>query len=296
MKNSSSNGWRALYPFESHFLEFGPNLRLHFLDEGPKDAPSILMLHGNPTWSFYWRNLVKALRDDFRVIVPDHIGCGLSSKPGRGEYSFTLDQRIRDVTALIQHLDLHDITLLAHDWGGAIGMGTAGRNPERFARFALCNTGAFRFNRIPARIASCRIPIFGRVGIQGFNLFAWTATFMAVEKPLSLEVKAGLLAPYDSWKNRLATCEFVHDIPMGPRDRSWETLCEVEKNLALLKDRPVCLMWGMKDWCFTPAFMSKFQEIFPQAEAHPFPDAGHYVVEEKWEEMVPILRQFITSK
>ena len=80
MSSSSSDGWRALYPFESHFLEFGPNLRLHFLDEGPKDAPSILMLHGNPTWSFYWRNFVKAFRDDFRVIVPDHIGCGLSDK------------------------------------------------------------------------------------------------------------------------------------------------------------------------------------------------------------------------
>lgn len=287
------NDWRTLYPFESHFLELSDGLKYHFLDEGPRNAPVILMVHGNPTWSFYWRNLILALRENYRIIVPDHIGCGLSDRPGRKEYPFTLDRRIQDLTALLDAQDLRGITLLAHDWGGAIGLGTAGRSPERFARFALCNTGAFRFARIPLRIAACRIPIFGRVGIQGFNLFAGTAAFMAVEKPLEPRVKAGLLAPYDSWRNRLATCEFVHDIPMGPRDRSWQTLVEVENGLSQFRNFPVCLMWGMRDWCFTPAFMKRFQDFFPQAEAHPFSDAGHYVVEEAWERMVPILNAFL---
>lgn len=285
--------WRTLYPFESHFLEFGPELRLHYLDEGPREAPVLLMLHGNPTWSFYWRNLVLALRDQFRVIVPDHIGCGLSSRPSRREYPFTLDRRISDVTRLLETLDLRGITLAAHDWGGAIGMGTAVRNAERFKRFALCNTGAFRFNRIPKRIASCRMPIFGRVGIQGFNLFAWSASFMAVEKPLDPLVRKGLLAPYDSWKNRLATCEFVHDIPMSPRDRSWQTLLEIENGLSKFADSPMALIWGMKDWCFTPAFMERFRDFFPQAETHLFEDAGHYVVEEKPKEIAGILKEFL---
>jgi len=288
--------WHSLYPFESHFLDLGADLRLHYLDEGPRDAPVILMVHGNPTWSFYWRNLVLAFREKYRVIVPDHQGCGLSSRPRNGEYTFTLDQRIRDLTALLEALDLRNITLLAHDWGGAVGMGTAVRNPERFIRFALCNTGAFRFARIPFRIALCRIPGLGRLGIQGFNLFAGAAVWMAVEKPLAPEVKAGLLAPYSSWNARRATCEFVHDIPMGPRDRSWETLCEVENGLAQFRDYPVCLMWGMKDWCFTPAFMKRFQDFFPNAQSHPFHDAGHYLIEEKWEEMVPILSKFLEEK
>ena len=204
-----------------------------------------------------------------------------------------MDQRIRDLSFLIETLDLRGITLLAHDWGGAIGMGTAGRLPERFSRFALFNTGAFRFKRIPLRIAVCRLPGFGRLAIQGFNLFARAAVSMAVEKPLSETVKAGLLAPYDTWRNRLATCEFVHDIPMSPRDRSWKTLCETETNLAQFREFPVCLMWGMRDWCFTPAFMRRFQEFFPNAEVHPFQEAGHYLAEEKWEEMVPILKRFM---
>ncbi|MDO4627920.1 MAG: alpha/beta fold hydrolase [Planctomycetia bacterium] len=289
----SLTDWHALYPFKSHFLDLGAGVQYHYLDEGPQDAPVILMLHGNPTWSFYWRNLVLALRENYRIIVPDHVGCGLSSRPDRKTYAYTLDQRIRDVTTLIQTLNLRGITLLAHDWGGAIGMGTATRNPDRFTRFALCNTGAFRFARIPLRIAVCRIPVFGRVGIQGFNLFAGAAVKMAVEKPLPKDVRAGLLAPYDNWKNRLATCEFVHDIPMTPRDRSWKTLVEVEEGLTQFRDHPVCLMWGMRDWCFTPAFMERFQDFFPQAETHPFSEAGHYVVEEKWEEMTPILREFM---
>ncbi|MBQ2822016.1 MAG: alpha/beta fold hydrolase [Thermoguttaceae bacterium] len=285
--------WRILYPFESQFLETPDGQRYHYLDEGPREAPVILMVHGNPTWSFYWRNLVLALRKDYRIIVPDHIGCGLSARPTRSEYSFTMDQRIRDLSFLIETLDLRGITLLAHDWGGAIGMGTAGRLPERFSRFALFNTGAFRFKRIPLRIAVCRLPGFGRLAIQGFNLFARAAVSMAVEKPLSETVKAGLLAPYDTWRNRLATCEFVHDIPMSPRDRSWKTLCETETNLAQFREFPVCLMWGMRDWCFTPAFMRRFQEFFPNAEVHPFQEAGHYLAEEKWEEMVPILKRFM---
>lgn len=287
--------WRILYPFESHFLETPEGHQYHYLDEGPRDAPVILMVHGNPTWSFYWRNLVLALRNEYRIVVPDHIGCGLSARPTLSEYPFTLDQRICDLKYLIETLDLSGITLLAHDWGGAIGMGTAGRLPERFARFALCNTGAFRFKRIPFRINVCRTPGLGRLGIQGFNLFAWAATFMAVEKPLSETVKSGLLAPYDTWRNRLATCEFVRDIPMSRRDRSWETLCETERKLAQLRDYPVCLMWGMRDWCFTPAFMRRFQEFFPAARTYPFHDAGHYLVEEKWEEMAPILKNFMSE-
>ncbi|MDO4575636.1 MAG: alpha/beta fold hydrolase [Planctomycetia bacterium] len=282
--------WRSLYPFASHEIMVG-GLRYHYLDEGT--GPTLLLLHGNPTWSFYWRNLVLGLRDSFRLVVPDHIGCGLSEKPSRKEYPFTLRRRIEDAAELVKRLDLRDVTLIAHDWGGAIGMGLAAEYPERFRRFVLCNTGAFRFPGCPFRIRVCRIPGFGDLAVKGFNAFAGAAVHMAVEKPLPGAVKAGLLAPYDTWHNRIATHEFVRDIPLSPRDRSWETLVKVEAGLAQFRDRPVCLIWGMRDWCFTPAFLKRFQEFFPQAQTHPFPDAGHYVVEEVPREIVSLIRQFI---
>lgn len=291
-----NNDWRGLYPFASHELILN-GFKLHYLDEGPengaKDAPVLLMLHGNPTWSFYWRNLVSALRKTCRVVVPDHMGCGLSDRPASSEYSYTLDQRICDISTLIKTLDLREITLLAHDWGGAIGMGTAVRNAERFQRFVLFNTGAFHFPKIPLRIAVCRIPVFGRIAIQGFNAFARAAVTMAVEKKLPKDVKAGLLAPYNSWKNRLATYEFVRDIPMRPRERSWETLLEVENGLTQFQNHPIALIWGMRDWCFAPEFMNCFQKFFPNAETHTFSDAGHYVVEDAWERILPILDHFL---
>ena len=114
--------WRSLYPFASHYFPTSSGARLHYLDEGPADAPPLLMIHGNPTWSFYWRNLVLGLRDKYRCIVPDHIGCGLSDKPQ--DYPYTLTQHIANLNELVQKLDLRNATLLAHDWGGAIGLGT----------------------------------------------------------------------------------------------------------------------------------------------------------------------------
>lgn len=151
IKIRESGGWRALYPFRSHYATI-EGRRYHYLDEG--GGPVVLMVHGNPTWSFYWRNLVKALRGRYRVIVPDHIGCGLSEKPTLADYGYRLADRIGDLRALVEQLDLTEVTLVAHDWGGAIGLGTAVALPDRFRRFALLNTGAFRSKAMPLRILS----------------------------------------------------------------------------------------------------------------------------------------------
>ncbi len=117
----------GLYPFRGHFLDL-QGIRLHYLDEGRGEP--VVMVHGNPTWSFYYRELVKALRDDYRVVVPDHVGCGLSDKPDDDRYDYTLDRRVADLEALLDHLGLtSDLTLVLHDWGGMIGMAYASRHP-----------------------------------------------------------------------------------------------------------------------------------------------------------------------
>jgi len=289
-----TDAWKSLYPFESHRIEL-EGFGCHYLDEGT--GPTLLLLHGNPTWSFYWRELVLGLRGRYRVVVPDHIGCGLSDKPGVREYPYTLARRVADVGRLIRELDLGQITLIAHDWGGAIGMGAAVAAPERFARFVLMNTAAFRSRRCPLRIRACRTPLLGRLAVQGLNLFARAALRMAVchRERITPAVRAGLLAPYDSWRHRIAVHRFVLDIPLRRRHPSYHTLAQIEAGLPQFHRHPVCLIWGMRDWCFTPAFLDRFREFFPEADVHRLADAGHYVVEDAHERIVPLVEEFLRA-
>ncbi|MCY2967741.1 MAG: alpha/beta fold hydrolase [Planctomycetota bacterium] len=267
--------------------------RYHYVDEGAGEV--LLCVHGNPTWSFAWRNVVKDLSRDHRVIAVDHIGCGFSDKPQ--DYPYRLENHIDNLCQFVTGLNLRRITLLAHDWGGAIGMGAAGRLPERFSRLVLFNTGAFRSQHLPWRIAVCRWPVVGPLGVRGFNLFARAALSMAVERPerMTAAVRRGLLAPYGSWHDRVAIQRFVEDIPMSAKHPSYTTLVQVENGLAALTQKPLLLVWGERDWCFTPAFREEFQRRFPAAEAFRLEDAGHYVFEDAIEQIIPRLREFLAA-
>ncbi len=287
-----STDWRSLYPFESRNLNLGGH-RYHYVDEGHGDV--LLLVHGNPTWSFYWREIIRAMRANYRVIAVDHIGCGLSDKPR--DYPYRLVQHVDNLAQFVRELDLGDITLLAHDWGGAIGLGAALAEPRRFARFVLFNTAAFRSRRMPWRIRVCRAPVLGRLAVQGLNGFARAALRMAVcqHARMTPAVRSGLLAPYDNWHNRQAVYRFVADIPMSPRHPSYATLRGIEEGLPSLEDRAWMFVWGMRDWCFTPEFLDRFLDFFPRAEVHRLNHAGHYVVEDAHEQIVPILARFIES-
>ena len=282
------DGFRDAYPFDSHWIEIDGRI-LHYIDEG--HGPTLLMVHGNPTWSFAWRQLIRDLSADYRVIAVDHLGCGFSEKPNADEY--TLDGHITRLTAFVEQLALTDVTLFAHDWGGAIGMGCAGRLPDKFCRFVLMNTAAFRSKRIPLRIAVCRIPLLGSIGMRAFNLFSLAALHMAVEKRLPQEARRGLIAPYNSWANRVAVSNFVHDIPLRSTHRSYSALKAVEDGLEQFRDSPMLLIWGMKDWCFTPWFYEEFCRRFPKAIRHPIADAGHYIFEDAHDELLSAASDFL---
>ncbi len=282
--------WRDLYPFRSHYLSL-PAGQYHYVDEGQGDP--LLFVHGNPTWSFYWRNLVQAFRAEQRAVAVDHIGCGLSDKPR--DYSYRLADHIENLVALIDELGLRKITLLAHDWGGAIGLGAATRRPEAFARLVLFNTAAFRSSRCPWRIRICRTPLWGALAVRGANGFLRAAFRMATEKPEQFRgaVRAGYLAPYGNWGNRIAIHRFVQDIPLSPRHPSYRTLAEIESRLPSLTSKPTLLAWGMRDWCFTPAFLERFLEFFPQAEVLRLEQAGHFVVEDAAAEVQQAVARFL---
>ncbi|MBI5427554.1 MAG: alpha/beta fold hydrolase [Nitrospinae bacterium] len=283
--------FKDIYPFQSRWAQIGP-YRYHYLDEG--SGETLLMLHGNPTWSFYYRDLVAGLRGGYRCVVPDHIGCGLSDKPQ--EYDYTLARHIENLEFLCERLALRDVTLVMHDWGGAIGMGYAVRHPLNVKRLVVFNTAAFLSERIPLSINLCRLPVFGAAAIRLFNAFARMAVLRACKRRerMTPKVRAGYLAPYNSYANRVGNLRFVQDIPMNPKVPSYSVVESIESQLQQFRDRPTLMVWGKKDFCFNDYFLERWKALFPTAEVHEVPDAGHYVVEDAHERIVPWMKSFLS--
>ncbi|HEU5078372.1 MAG TPA: alpha/beta fold hydrolase [Opitutaceae bacterium] len=282
----------ALYPFVPYTTQTAGGATMSYVDEGPRSAEAVLLLHGNPTWSFFYRDLISALRSRRRCVAPDHIGMGLSEKPEN--YAYRLETRIADVEALVDRLGLTRISLVVHDWGGAIGFGLATRRPELIERIVILNTAAFVSDDIPKRIALCRAGFLGKLIVRGFNGFAWPATWMAMNRStLTPAQKKGYLWPYDSWANRVAVHEFVRDIPLEQAHPSRRRLAEIEGKLSLLAEVPKQIVWGGKDFCFHDGFLERWRKIYPDAAVHHLADVGHYVLDDSRGEALGVIAGFL---
>jgi haloalkane dehalogenase len=266
---------------------------MSYVDEGPRSDEAVLMLHGNPTWSFFYRTLVGAVSPSLRCVAPDHVGMGLSDKPA--SYPYRLSSRIADMEGLVEHLGLRRIHLVVHDWGGAIGLGLAARRPERVGRIVILNTAAFPSPRIPARIALCRAPLLGALLVRGLNGFAESATWMAMaSRRLTWGERRGYLYPYRSWADRVGIYEFVRDIPMEAGHPSMAALVEVAAALPRLAGHEKLVVWGGRDFCFDDGFLSRWREIYPDARIERLATAGHYVLEDAGERAITPIRDFLT--
>ncbi len=287
--------FKSLYPFQSNWLTLD-GLRYHYLDEGPRDAPPLVMLHGNPTWSFYYRTLIPTLSQTHRVIVPDHMGCGLSDKPQ--DYPYCLERHIQNVGALLAHLELKNITLMLHDWGGAIGMGYAIDHPDNVAQFILFNTAAFYLKKLPLIIRVCRPNFLGGLAVRGLNAFAGLAVTVAMSnrKRMTGPIRRGYLAPYNTWANRIAIHRFVQDIPWEENHPTRPTIMRIDTALQQFHQHPMLIIWGADDFVFTQDFLAEWQRRFPQAETHLLNKAGHYVVEDAHERILPLATHFLARQ
>ena len=286
-----------LYPFKGRTLDIGGH-QLHTIDEG-KGSP-VVMVHGNPSWSFYYRNLAASLRGQHRVIVPDHIGCGFSDKPSLEHYPYTLERRVSDFTELMNRLELgEDITLVVHDWGGMIGLAWAVEHAAQVKRIVLLNTGAFPLpesKKMPWTLSLVRNTKVGEWLVLGFNAFSRGATKMAVTRnPMPPEIRDAYCAPYDSVENRIATLRFVQDIPLSPSDPSWSMVEKTAGKLSVFKDTPVLVCWGARDFVFDDHFLAEWEARWPHAEVHRFEDCGHYILEDASEEVISRIRDFIQT-
>jgi len=299
---TSANADFPEYPFSPRRIELRPGISMSYLDEGPRDADVVVMLHGNPSWSYYWRHLVLGLRDQYRCIVPDHVGMGLSDRPDDAadaspRYDYTLQARVDDLATLLDRLGITGpVTLAVHDWGGMIGFGWALSHLSQVRRLVILNTAAFPLPAAKAMPWQLSLGRDSRVGgflIRAFNLFARGAAWLGSERRLPAAVRRAYIAPYDGWRNAISTLRFMQDIPLREGDPAWSLVAEAGRRLHEFADRPVFIGWGLRDFVFDRHCLDGFRSALPQAEVHAFDDANHYVLEDKHEVLVPAIRAFL---
>ncbi len=294
-KITSNKEFEDIYPYKPNYFN-NNGFKMHYIDKG-KGKP-VLMIHGNPTWSFYYRRLIEQFSKDYRTIAPDHIGCGFSDKPSCKNYNYTLENRVSDLARFINHLDLKEkIILIVHDWGGMIGLAWALDNISKIEKIIITNTAGFflpETKKFPLRLAIIKyFTPFAIPAVLGFNLFSFSALYLASKKKLSKKVKAGLIAPYNSWKNRIATLKFVQDIPISKNDLSYKTVKMVDENLYKIKKLPTMFLWGDKDFIFDKHFLNEWKKRIPNGKFYIFKDSGHYIFEDKPEETLSLIKQFL---
>jgi haloalkane dehalogenase len=276
------------------FFTLPDGLRYHYIDTGQGEP--VVMVHGNPTWSFFFRDLIAGLRDHYHIVAPDHIGCGLSDKPGDHRYEYRLRRRVDDLEALLEHLGIRErVTLVLHDWGGMIGMAWASRYPERVARLVVLNTAAFWVpgKKLPWQLWLIRNTPLGALLVRGLNLFSEGLVRFCAVRPLPVWVRAGYLAPYRTWRDRIAVLRFIQDIPMNPGDPSYGLVQSVEEGLGRFRDVPMLICWGARDFVFDDDFLAGWRQRFPQAEIHHFPAAHHLVLEDEGPRITALVRDFL---
>jgi haloalkane dehalogenase len=300
------------YPFTPQRFEVRPGIAMSYLDEGPRDGEVVVMLHGNPSWSYYWRHLVLGLRgpvegrravgNGYRCIVPDHVGMGLSDKPDDAagaspRYHYTLQSRVDDVATLLDHLGITGpVTLAVHDWGGMIGFGWALSHAAQVKRLVITNTAAFPLptaKPMPWQLSLGRDSRIGGWAIRRFNLFARGAAWLGTQRRLPAAVRRAYTVPYDGWRDAISTLRFMQDIPLREGDAAWPMLVEAGRRLHEFADRPAFIGWGLRDFVFDRHFLAGFRDALPQAQVMAFDDAGHYVMEDRHETLVPAIREFL---
>ena len=284
-------------PFVSRFATVGrgtpgggPNgRRMHYIDEG--SGPVVVCVHGNPTSGFLFRNLVTALRQDFRVIVPDHVGCGLSEQPP--DVLFRAADRLGHLEDLFAQLGIGRFTLVMHDWGGPIGTALAVRRPDAVERLVYFNTTLAETALLPAMIRRAAGPLIGRTLTQHTPWFLNLLTSLGTSRGLPAEVREGYHRPFRTRESRQAIWGFVRDIPFSATHPTAPLMDEMVSRLPDLASTPVKIIWGMKDPCFHPGILDRVAARFPQADVLRITNASHLVLEDAPEQAIAATHAFL---
>jgi pimeloyl-ACP methyl ester carboxylesterase len=284
--------FEGTFPFAARFHDAG-EVRLHYVDEGPPDAPPLLFAHGNPTWSYLWRRPIAELSAaGHRCVAFDHMGFGRSDKPPRLA-AYSLQSHVDNALGLIEALDLDDVTLVAHDWGGPIGLGALLERPERLRALVLLNTWAWELpSFLPPFLREFRTEGLGEILALGGNLFVESIPGGMARRDADPEMMEAYRAPFPDYWSRVGTLAFQREIPLTERDRSAPLMASIHDRLPAL-DLPVLLVWGMRDRVFQPVFLEQWRELFPEAKSVELDDAAHFVVEDRPDAVVDAIERFL---
>jgi cis-3-alkyl-4-acyloxetan-2-one decarboxylase len=289
MAHSGLNGdFEGTFPFEPRYVEAG-DVRLHYVDEGPRDAPAILFVHGNPTWSYLWREPIAALSAKGRRCVAfDHMGFGRSDKPPQ-LFRYTLQAHIDNALSLLDELDLKEVVLVAHDWGGPVGLGALLERRELLRGLVLVNTWAWELpSFLPPFVREFRTEGLGEILALGGNLFVESIPGGMAKRDTDPVMMDAYRAPFPDYWSRIGALAFQRDIPLTERDQSAALMGRIHEQLQEL-DVPVTLVWGMRDPVFQPVFLDQWRELFPEARVVELRDAAHFVPEDRPDAIIEVL-------
>jgi len=291
MMPSANPSWidPSEYPFQPHFLDL-PAGRMHYVDEGQGQA--VVMVHGTPTWSFLYRKLIKGLSSDYRVVAPDHLGFGLSDKPR--DWSYLPRDHAANLAELITHLDLKDITLVVHDFGGPIGLSYAIEHPENVRRLVIFNTFLWSLRgdgqfETPAKMFNNPL---GRFAYKNLNFSARVMVSAAWgdKRKLTGNIHRHYIQALPTPADRQGTWIFLQQL-IGSSEW-YQTLWQ---RRAAIQDKPALILWGMKDIAFKQKELDRFKALFPAARVECFPEAGHFLQDEAGEQIVPLMKKFLSE-
>ena len=287
--------FEGTFPFAPHYHSI-EGVDMHFVDEGSGEP--MVMVHGDPTWGYLYRNFIPVLSQRRRCVVPDQMGMGKSANPQERSF-YRLQQHRANLETLLLHLDLHDITLVLHDWGGPVGLGVATRHPERIKRLVLMNTWAFvpwpggPFPRLLELIRSERGEAFV-LQKNGYLEPALRGTTYHSEQLTKIVMEA-YRAPYPTPESRLALLCWSRDIPVQETDVSYAEMKQIEQGLSQFSRIPILLVWGMKDPVLSVSVLHRWQQLYPHATTHELEDASHFLQEDAPERIVQWIEAFLEA-
>ncbi|MBO0654532.1 alpha/beta fold hydrolase [Streptomyces triculaminicus] len=289
------------FPFASQWFDH-PDARMHYVDEGT--GPPVLMVHGNPAWSYIWRHLVTGIHDAYRCVAPDLLGMGLTQDHAPLPASLLVGSQVAALDDLVDHLIAergapeHGWTVIGHDWGGPIALTWACLHPDRVDRLVALNTLAFPFpaDGLPPRwFRLLQRPLPSTVAAHYTTGWVRGAARLGTTTPLPTEVRRAFAAPHRRRRHRIAQTRFLRDVPLTRKVPGWSMMTLMQHLTRALRHHPLLVGWGMRDPVLRPPLAHEWQRRFPHAHVLRYPDAGHYVLEDARAELVPAIRHFLDT-
>jgi haloalkane dehalogenase len=282
------------FPFAPRYLQAG-DVRLHYVDEGPSGAPPLLLLHGNGTWSYYFRRTIADLTArGHRCVATDHMGFGRSDKPPRLQ-RYHLKAHVDNVVRVIDELDLRQIVLVLHDWGGPIGLGAALERLDRIRAVVALNTWAWELpSFLPPFLREFRTEGLGEILALAGNLFVEAIPGGMAKRQVDPVMMEAYRAPFPDYWSRVGMLAFQRDIPLSERERSAPVMADIHRRLPDL-GLPFLFVWGMRDRVFQPVFLDQWRELLPDARVVEVEDAAHFVLEDRPDAVNAAIGDFVDS-